>query len=117
MSNNSSQREDKPLAVASHVLGIITSFIGPLIIYFVSDESKSFAKENAAKALNFQIPITIAYIIASVLGVILTFIIGFIGTLLQLIVFVYSAIFSIKAAMAVNNGEDFEYPINLNIVK
>ena len=51
--------EETNLAMLSHLLGIFTGFIGPLIIYLVAKEDQKFVKQNARNSLNFQISLFI----------------------------------------------------------
>jgi uncharacterized Tic20 family protein len=101
--------DDTGLAALSHVLAIFTGFIGPLIIYLAADDD-SFAQENAANALNFQIVVTIGYIVSSVLMVVL------IGLLLLPIVGLLHVVFCAIAALKAKDGEAWKYPLTPDLV-
>jgi uncharacterized Tic20 family protein len=103
--------EDRNLAMLAHILGIVTGWLGPLIIYLVAGPDKPFAKKQGAEALNFQITVLIAYIASWVLMFVM------IGFVLFPVVWIVSLIFSIMAAVAVNKGEDYRYPIALRLIK
>ena len=64
--------DQRTMALAAHLLGIFTWFIGPLIIWLINkdDASKAFVTDQAKEALNFQITITIAMLICIVLTII-----------------------------------------------
>lgn len=97
------------MAVLVHILGLMSSFIGPLVIYLISNDE--FTKQNAAKALNWQI----MFIIFMIISFILSFVfIGFIGLILFPLV---DMIVCVIAAVRANEGEVWDYPITINFVK
>ena len=102
--------DENNLAMLAHILGIVTGFVGPLVIYLVAKD-KPFALKQSKEALNFQITVTIAYVISWILMFI------FIGFLLVGIVGIYSLIMAIMAAMAVSKGEDYKYPLAIRLIK
>lgn len=105
--------DQRTMALAAHLLGIFTWFIGPLIIWLINkdDASKSFVTDQAKEALNFQITITIAMLICIVLTIVI------IGGILAPIVGILNLVFCIIAAVKANNGEAYRYPFALRLVK
>lgn len=101
--------DDKTLAILSHILGIFTWFIGPLIIYLATDDKK--AKQHSRNALNWQITLTIYMVISFVLIIIL------VGILFVIALSIMNLVFSIIAAVKANNDELWEYPMTINFVK
>lgn len=97
------------MAVLVHILGLMTSFIGPLVIYVSSTDE--FTKQNAAKALNWQIMFIIYMIISFILSFV---VIGFIGLILFPLI---DTIACVIAAVRANEGEVWDYPITINFVK
>ena len=59
--------DQRTMALAAHLLGIFTWFIGALIIWLINkdDASKAFVTDQAKEALNFQITVTIATMTAA----------------------------------------------------
>ena len=102
--------KDTNMAVLAHVLGIFLGFIGPLIIYLVTQQP-GYVKDQSKEALNFWITITIVYVI----GAILTFII--IGGLIMAVAGIYGIIMAILAAVACSKGTDWRYPISIRMIK
>ena len=96
--------DQRTMALAAHLLGIFTWFIGPLIIWLINkdDASKSFVTDQAKEALN-QITITIAMLICIVLTIVI------IGGILAPIVGILNLVFCIIAAVKANNGEAYRY--------
>ena len=105
--------DQRTMALAAHLLGIFTGFIGALIIWLINkdDAAKSFVTDQAKEALNFQITVSIAMFVC----VILSFVI--IGMFLAPIIGLLSLVFSIIAAVKANNGEAYRYPFTLRLLK
>ncbi len=102
--------EERGLGAVTHILGLFTGFLGPLIVYLVKTD-EGFARDQAREALNFQITVMIASIISAILIVVL------IGIALIIIVGILDLIFCIIAAVRANNGEFYRYPINIRFIK
>lgn len=105
--------DQRTMALAAHLLGIFTGFIGALIIWLINkdDASKAFVTDQAKEALNFQITVTIAMVISIILMIVI------IGGILAPIVGVINLVFCIIAAVKSNNGEAYRYPFTLRLVK
>lgn len=105
--------DQRTMALAAHLLGIFTGFIGALIIWLINkdDAAKSFVTDQAKEALNFQITVTIAMVISIILMIVI------IGGILAPIVGVINLVFCIIAAVKANNGEAYRYPFTLRLIK
>ncbi|WP_164162046.1 DUF4870 domain-containing protein [Stenotrophomonas maltophilia] len=105
--------DQRTMALAAHLLGIFTGFIGALIIWLINkDEAgKAFVTDQAKEALNFQITVTIAMVISIILMVVI------IGGILAPIVGIINLVFCIIAAVKANNGEAYRYPFTLRLIK
>jgi uncharacterized Tic20 family protein len=105
--------DQRTMALVAHLLGIFTGFIGALIIWLINkdDTSKPFVVDQSKEALNFQITIAIAYIVSSILVVVL------IGTLMLAAVWVANLVLCILAGVKANNGEAYRYPFTLRLIK
>jgi len=103
--------EQNNLGVISHLLGLITGFLGSLIMYLVIDEKKKIAKEHSKNALNFQLTVLIGYIISFILVFV------FIGFLLLFAVFILNIIFCIMGAVSASEGKMYKYPISIRFLK
>lgn len=93
--------DQRTMALAAHLLGIFTGFIGALIIWLINkdDAGKAFVTDQAKEALNFQITVTIAMVISMILTIVI------IGVFLAPIVGIISLVFSIIAAVKANNAK------------
>ncbi len=103
-------RDARNLAVVAHLLGIITSLVGALIIWLVKKDTAPFVDDQGKEALNFQITMLGAHAIAG-----LTMFIG-IGCFLLPLVMVGNIVFCIVAAVAASKGEAYRYPISLRLI-
>jgi uncharacterized Tic20 family protein len=103
--------DDKNMATIAHVLGIVTGFIGPLIIWLLKKDQSPFVEDQGKEALNFQLTLLIGWIIAGASTAIC------IGFVLMPAVLVCAIIFGIMGAMATNKGEAYRYPLNIRFIK
>lgn len=99
------------MAILTHILGLFTSFVGPLVVFLIADDSQPFAKEHAKESLNFQITVALISIISWVLVFIVIGILGLIA------IQILNLIFSIMAAVAASNNQEYRYPLNIRFVK
>jgi uncharacterized Tic20 family protein len=104
-------KDARTFAMLAHLLAIFTSFLGPLIIWLVKKDEHPFVDEQGKEALNFQITVAIAYIVAGLLSFLC------IGFLLFPAVWVVNLIFCIMACVAVNKGEHYRYPLTIRFIK
>lgn len=96
--------DDTTMAMLAHLLGLLVSWIGPLVIYLMKKDESPYVRDQAAEALNFQLTMFIGYMVCFVLAFVL------IGFLLLPVVWLVSLIFHIQAAIATNKGENYRYP-------
>jgi uncharacterized Tic20 family protein len=102
--------DDTTMAMLSHLLGLLVSWIGPLIIYLMKKDESPYVRDQSAEALNFQITMFIGYIVSGILMIV------FIGALLFPIIWILSLIFHIQAAMAANKGQNYRYPFAIRMI-
>lgn len=111
-----SENEARNWAMGAHLaalFGFIIPFgniIGPLVVWLVKKDESELVDEQGKEALNFQITITIAYIIAFLLILVV------IGLFLLPILFILDLIFIIVAAVKTSGGEHYRYPLTLRLV-
>ncbi|MGW2215059.1 DUF4870 domain-containing protein [Nonomuraea sp. NPDC001684] len=102
--------DDTTMAMLAHLLGLLVSWIGPLVIYLMKKDESPYVRDQAAEALNFQITMFIGYAVAMVLSIVL------VGLLLFPIIWIVSLIFHVQAAIATNRGENYRYPFAIRLV-
>ncbi len=94
-----------------HLLGLFTSFIGPLIIWMLKKEEDPFIDNQGKEALNFQITVLIASIVSGLLAALC------IGVFLGIAVAIVDLIFCIIATVKSNGGEAYRYPVSIRFIK
>ncbi|MEN6308838.1 MAG: DUF4870 domain-containing protein [Anaerohalosphaeraceae bacterium] len=101
----------KNLGMLCHLLGFFTSFVGPLVIWLIKKDTMPYVDHHGKEALNFQITLAIAYVVAGVS------IICMIGAFLVPVLGLLDLIFCIIASIAASKGEYYKYPWCLRLVK
>ena len=106
-------QDDRTMAMLAHLLGILTGFIGALVIWLINKDKpeKAWLNEQSKEALNFQITVAIAYIVGMILTVVL------IGFLVCLAVLIANLVLCIIAGMKANEGVSYRYPFALRLIK
>jgi hypothetical protein len=104
--------EDQRLwATLTHIGGVFSSIIVPLVAYLVLRDRGEFVRQHARAALNFHITAAIAGVVASILTVVL------IGFVLLPVIAVLVVVFAVMAAVAANQGQFYRYPLTIEFVK
>lgn len=98
-------------AMLAHLGGIVLWFIAPLVVMLTQGEKSAFVRRQSVEALNFQITLTIAYVVSTILIAVL------IGILMLVVVGIGALILMIIAGIAANKGEDYRYPVNIRLIK
>ena len=94
-----------------HVGGLFIGFLAPLITLLVFGKRSAFVDDQAKEALNFQISV----MLASVVGVILTFVV--IGIVVLVVVGVGAVVLAIVAGVKSYGGELYRYPVNWRVIR
>lgn len=110
---NDVPQDQKTMAMLAHVLGIFTGFIAALVIWLINKDKpeKGWLIGQSKEALNFQITVAIAWVIAIALSVLL------IGFLLYPVILIGNIILCIMAGMKANEGVDYRYPFAIRLIK
>jgi uncharacterized Tic20 family protein len=106
-----SDTDQRMWSVLAHVGGILFSFVAPLIVWLVFRGRGAFVEDQAKEALNFQITVAIAYLIGSILVLVI------VGVFVVLAAGICSILFGILAAVACNRGELYRYPLTLRLIR
>ena len=102
--------DEKLWATLIHVGGIFFSFVPALVGYLVLKDRGPFVRAHAATALNFQLTMLIAQVVAGILWIVV------IGVFLTIAISIVTLIFSIIAAVKANQGEWYTYPLSIKFV-
>jgi hypothetical protein len=125
-----SPADEKLWSTLAHV-GNVIGFLPSLLIFLILGPRSARVRQESREALNFVITAAIAYIALAILGVILgvlranspggiDLIFGLLGLLdgfAEFAVWILLVVFSIVAAVRVNNGGSFRYPLSLRLIK
>ena len=103
-------QDDKTFGMLAHLLGIITGFLGPLIIWLIKKDQSKFVDDQAKEALNFQILMLILNLVAVPIS---CFILGVANGA----IWVLTVVFCIMGALEANKGVAYRYPFNLRLIK
>lgn len=106
-----SPADEKLWATLTHVGGIFFGFLPSLIVYLVLKDRGPFIAAHSKSALNFQLTMLIASVVAGILTIII------IGFILLPVIGIVVIVFSIIAAMKANAGEYYTYPLSIKFIK
>lgn len=109
--------DDRTLGMLIHLLGLLTGFIGILILWLVKKDQSRFVDYHGKEAINFQLTLLIAvmvlvaFIIMTLgIGMIIAMpIIGGIG--------IGATVLEIIACVAASRGEWHRYPLTIRFIK
>lgn len=110
-------RDERLWAMLAHLMafaGYVMPFghlVVPLVIWLIKKEGMPFVDDQGKEAVNFQITLTLAVLVALVLTAI------FIGVLLLAALFVAHVTFAIVAAVKANDGVAYRYPYSIRFIK
>jgi uncharacterized Tic20 family protein len=110
--------EEKQWGVLAHLAGLIASllgglsFLGPLVVWLIKKDQSPFVGDQAKEALNFQISVTIAMMVAMAIAAATC-----IAIVLVPIVWVGALVYAIVAAMEVNKGVAYRYPYTIRLIQ
>ncbi len=104
-------KDDRNIMALTQAGGILFGFIPALIVYLIKkDSGNTWLITESKEALNFQITILFAYIVASVLSALL------IGLFIFPLIFLFNLVFCIIAALKASSGEAYRYPLTLRLL-
>jgi uncharacterized Tic20 family protein len=116
MSDSTPSASSNQLAGLAHALGILTSFVAPLIIWLTNKSRDAHVDANAREALNFQITIAAAHVANSVLTAVLFFIWPLFGWAITLGLWAISVWWGLLAFLSANSGASYRYPFAFRLV-
>lgn len=117
MAEKQNDKEARTWAMLCH-LGAFAGFlipfgniIAPLIIWLIKREESPLIDDQGKESLNFQISMTIYFLVSLLLTLI------FIGFLLMIALAIFEIIFVIIATVRANEGEKYRYPLCIRFIK
>lgn len=104
-------QDSRNMAMICHLLGLLTNFLGPLILWLIKKDEDAFVDEQGKEALNFQITLMIVYAVGALTAALC------IGFVLILLASIGDLVFSILACVAASKGEHYRYPVSIRLIK
>jgi len=108
------ESDEKTMGMLSHILGAVTSFVGPLIIWMIKKDESPFVNDQGKEALNFQITVVIAYVVSIIMSFIP--VVQCVAFVFYPAVWVASLVFSILGGLEANKGKAYRYPFALRLI-
>ena len=112
---------EKTPAVLTHVLGILTLFVGPLIMYFAYRKNASpWLREHLDESVNYHILVPVVIV---VLGVAAVFLSGpasqvsFFLMVAAIVLFALMVVFSIIAVVKAARGKSYHFPLDIKLIR
>jgi uncharacterized protein len=87
------------------------NIIGPLVIWMIKKDEFPLVADQGKESLNFQISMTLYYIVSAILIIVL------IGILLLIGLAIFSLIMIIIAMVKANEGVAYRYPLCIRFIK
>ncbi len=87
------------------------NLLGPLVVWLLKKNEFSVVDQEGKASLNFQLTVTIGFLIAGLLCLVL------IGIPLIIALVITDVVLVVIAAVKVNNGEEFKYPFAIQFLK
>lgn len=109
--------EERQMAMFTHLAALaglvfpLGNIIGPLVMWLIKKDTMPFVDDQGKEALNFNITISIGWVVSMILLLI------FIGYLLMVGLFVLWIVFLIVAAIKANEGEAYRYPLTIRFLR
>jgi uncharacterized Tic20 family protein len=115
-----SSSDDRTMGMLCYLLGIFTSFIGPLIIWLIKKDQSRFVDYHGREVLNFKINLIVMWLIVVSLVMAVSFVTFGFGLMLflplYLAMMVYVLVVLIMGAMKANRGELYHFPLTIRII-
>ena len=102
--------DDKNIATVTHLGGTVFLFFPALIVWVLKKDDSEYIADQAKEALNFQITMALACMIAGVLVWIL------IGFILLPIIWLLNIVLCVIAAISTSKGVLYRYPFALRLI-
>ena len=123
-SPSADERQWGMFAHLASLVGIVIplgTILGPLVVWLVKKDTMPFVDDQGKEALNFNITLLIVGVVFGVIGAIFTAITLGLGAILvvpvALALGVAWLVFTIMAAMKVNDGVAYRYPLTIRLIK
>jgi uncharacterized Tic20 family protein len=110
-------QEERTMAMLCHLTGLLGAFLppanilAPLIIWLLKKDWSQFVNDQGKEVLNFQISMTIYFVVGLIL------MIALIGFLIFPLVGLFWLVFGIIGTIKAYNGVYYRFPLTIRLVK
>jgi uncharacterized Tic20 family protein len=102
---------ERNLGMLCHLLGLLTGFVGPLILWLVEKDKSAFVDHHGKESLNFQITFMIAMFGLTFITVVLSvFVIGLLLIPVIVALVILAMVAEILSCVSASRGEWSRYP-------
>lgn len=101
--------EDRTLGLVAHLSAIVTSFLGPLIIWIIKKDQSPFVAKCALEATVFSSLLLVVMILISVVTC------GF-GVIIVIPLSLAGIFYLVVAGIRANEGKVYEYPLTTKLI-
>ncbi len=98
-------------AFAVFLFPLAGNILAPLIVWLARRDTSAFVEAEAKEALNFNISVSLAWVVCGLLTFVL------IGIPLGIILFLGWLVLTIVAAVKASEGVGYRYPLTLRLIK
>jgi uncharacterized Tic20 family protein len=105
-----SPNDERNWAIAAHLSTIVIQFLGPLLVMLIQGPKSPFVRAHAVEALNFNISVTIYFVVSFIL------VFAIVGLLLMPAVLITWLVCTIIATVKASKGEFYRYPLTIRLV-
>lgn len=100
------------LSALTLLLGIpFGNILGPLVVWLMKRHDYEFVETQGKASLNFEISITLYYLIAA------ASILFLIGLLILPLLFILHIVLVVVASVKASNGESYQYPLTIKFIQ
>lgn len=100
--------DERTLAIIVHVLSIFFWIVPGLVVYILKKDESAFVADHAREAMNFQISMTILYVVLLV---------SLVGILFLWVPWLIQLVACIVAAIRASEEKLYRYPFTLRLIK
>ena len=86
-------------------------FLGPLTIWLLKRSELPEVDVQGKASVNFQLSMLIYFLVASVLSILI------IGFFLMIVVWIVDVVLVVMASIKTSEGEPYDYPFTLNLIR
>jgi uncharacterized Tic20 family protein len=118
MSEEAPSNEDRMFAILSHLSGLVSYFIAPLILLLVQRDRRSFGAWHSREALNFNVSLVLYMLVLAPLACLAFISLWFLAVpvLYFLAITVLQLVVVVVAALKAHRGVRYRCPLTIRFV-